>query len=135
MAGIRSEREIYAVLEKHLRLVDKAMTCVDLMDIPDIRESATAEFGKDIRNATNKVSDTLGFMWRRGLLTRYPAPKETSSLARYAYAWDKSRDATLAPKPIPSPSLSQKKLGVLIEEMEGGVKIEFEKFVVFVKPK
>ena len=63
----------------------KPITCVDLMDDPDFRATAIAEYGKDIRVTTNKVSDALGLMWRRNLLVRYPAPRETSSLARYAY--------------------------------------------------
>ena len=56
------------------------------MDIPEIREEALAEYGKDIRIATNKLSDALGLMWRRNLLVRYPAPRETNTLARYAYS-------------------------------------------------
>lgn len=68
--GIRSIKEIYQVLEEHLRSSDKPLTCVDLMDIPDVRKAAVAEYGKDIRTATNKVSDALGLVWRRNLLTR-----------------------------------------------------------------
>lgn len=81
---------------------------------------------------TNKVSDALGLMWRRNLLVRYPAPKETSSFARYAYIWDKSRDTVFVP-PVPSPSSS--KTGVAITETDEGVLVEFDKFVVFIRPK
>ena len=55
---------------------------------------------------TNKVSDALGLMWRRNLLVRYPAPRETSSLARYAYIWDKGKDISKL-TPVPSPSSSK----------------------------
>lgn len=72
--SIRSIKEIYQLLEEQLRKSTKPMTCVDLMDIPEIRNEALAEYGKDIRIATNKLSDALGLMWRRNLLVRYPAP-------------------------------------------------------------
>lgn len=131
--GIRSIKEIYSVLEQYLRSSDKPVTCVDLMDIPDVRRAAVAEYGKDIRTATNKVSDALGLMWRRGLLKRYPAPRETSTLARYAYAWDEPRQESIA-DPI-LPPISSRKSHVNIVEQDGGVLIEFDKFTVFVKSK
>ena len=99
--GIRSDKEIYRALETRLREAQKPITCVDLMDDPDFRATAIAEYGKDIRVTTNKVSDALGLMWRRNLLVRYPAPRETSSLARYAYIWDKGKDISKL-TPVPS---------------------------------
>ena len=60
-----------------------------------------AEYGKDVRVTTNKVSDALGLMWRRNLLVRFPAPKETNSLVRYAYIWDKGSDTTHALPVLP----------------------------------
>lgn len=90
---IRSDKEIYQVLEEYLRIQEAPATVGTLMDIPAVRKAATAEFGSDIRVASDKVSDALGFMWRRGLLTRYPAPKDSKSLARFAYAWDAKQDA------------------------------------------
>lgn len=131
--SIRSIKEIYQVLEKHLKLSTKPMTCVDLMDIPEVREEAIAEYGKDIRIATNKLSDALGLMWRRGILTRYPAPREANTLARYAYVWDASQDAQES-APIPSPTISRKST-FNIAEQDGGVFIEFDKFTVFIKSK
>lgn len=81
--AIRSTKEIYQVLERALKNSANPVTCVDLMDTPEVREAAVAEYGKDIRTATNKVSDALGFMWRRNLLIRYPAPAGPSTLARW----------------------------------------------------
>lgn len=71
------------------------------MDDPEFRATAMAEYGKDVRVATNKVSDALGLMWRRNLLVRFPAPKETNSLVRYAYIWDKGRDTIQALPVLP----------------------------------
>ena len=125
--GIRSDKEIYRALETRLREAQKPITCVDLMDDPDFRATAIAEYGKDIRVTTNKVSDALGLMWRRNLLVRYPAPRETSSLARYAYIWGKGKGISKL-TPVPPPSSS--KSGVNVVEQDDGVLIEFDKFTV-----
>jgi hypothetical protein len=89
--GIRSTRSIYVILETRLREAEHPLTVNDLMEFSDVREEAFEEFGKDA--AHNKVSDTLGFMWRRGLLTRYPAPRTEKSFARYGYVWDMKDDS------------------------------------------
>lgn len=137
MSQIRSDRGIYQLLERYLREASYPMTCVNLMDIAEIRKEAVKEYGgtdKDVRITTNKLSDLLGFMWRRGLLTRYPAPKEGSSLAKYAYIWDLKDDARPA-EPIPSPS-SQGKIAARITELENGsVELEFDKFTILIRPK
>ena len=104
--GIRSDEEIYQALEERLRKVSKPITCVELMDDPKFRATAMAEYGSDVRVATNKVSDALGLMWRRNLLVRYPAPRETSSLARYAYMWDKD---TVKILPVPARVLPRRR--------------------------
>ena len=132
ITGIRSDKEIYRVLEAALKKTDKPVTCVDLMDDPTIRATALAEYGEDLRVTTNKVSDALGLMWRRNLLTRYPAPRENSTFTRYAYIWDKSKD-TITPAPVPSPTPSSVHANII--EQDGGVLIEFDKFSVFVKPR
>lgn len=72
-------------------------------------------------------------MWRRNLLVRYPAPRESNTLARYAYSWDFKQDAQES-VPIPSPVVSRKAQLNIIEQ-DGGVLIEFDKFTVFIKQK
>jgi hypothetical protein len=128
---IRSDREIYQVIEKYLRDSSTPMTCVDLMDIPEVFKVATEEFGADKRQATNKLSDTLGFMWRREVLKRYPTSGANGQLARYAYLWAESD--TRPTQPIAAPTRS--KTGVIVEERDDGIMIEFDKFFVFVRPK
>lgn len=135
--GIRSEKTIYQVLEKRLREAGEPLTCVDLMDMNDVRSEAMKEFGgreRDIRQATNKLSDALGFMWRRGLLTRFPAPKGSQSLARFSYVWDKKEDARPV-EPVPSPKSLHRKTGFIVSEYGDGVMVEFEKFIVLINPK
>lgn len=133
--AIRSEREIYQLLEKHLREQTEPVTVTHLMDIQEIRDEAVAEFGgsaRDLRMATNKLSDTLGFMWRRGLLTRFPAPKTELSFARYAYQWAKGKEFAMKALPPPIRSSGEKSFNVI--RHEDGVEIQFDKFSVFVKP-
>lgn len=138
--AVRSKRDIYNILEKHLRAVAEPLTVTALMDIKEIRDEALTEFadGKtdsaSVVQATNKLSDTLGFMWRRNLLTRYPAPKETHSFARFAYIWDQQRDS----KPInlePMRRAQAGKVGFTVTEVDDGVLLEFQKFTVMIKQK
>lgn len=132
---IRSEKDIYNVLEKHLRKSSTPMTVTALMDIAEVRRVAMDEFSpkdRDARKTADKLSDALGFMWRRGLLTRYPAPKETRSFARFAYGWGSKEPAE--PRPL-APNVSSGKLGFTVVEIEGGVQIDFQKFTVTIKGK
>jgi hypothetical protein len=101
------------------------------MDFTDVREEAYKEFGKE--RANDRVSDTLGFMWRRGLLTRYPAPRTEKSFARYAYVWDE-KDNSKPVEPI-APKVTGKSVGCVVTEDSEGVKLEFDKFVILIKAK
>lgn len=130
---IRSQKDIYRLLEKHMQGVTEPMTCVDLMDIFEIEQEALNEFGSDKRTATNKLSDTLGFMWRRGILARYPTSSEKGQMARYAYVWANSEKEESKPEAVQPPVRS--KTGVIVTEREDGVLIEFDKFFLFVRPK
>jgi hypothetical protein len=101
------------------------------MEFDDVRQEAYSEFGKD--RANDRLSDALGFMWRRGLLTRYPAPKTEKSFARYAYVWDEQEDHKPV-EPLPAKQLG-KSVGCLITEDSDGVTLEFDKFVIVIKAK
>lgn len=131
--GIRSDKETYVVLEKYLRKADRPLTVTELLDINEVRIAAKEDFGPDPRRVADKVSDALGLMWRNNLLTRYPAPVQANSLARYAYSWADQKPKTVLP--FPPSLLSTKKSGLVITEEDDGVRIEFEKFTVFVKPR
>jgi hypothetical protein len=69
---------IYQVIEKILKASKKPLTCVELFDFEEIRQYA---------EDTNKVSDYLGHMFRRGLLRREPVSKGSAGAARFAYTW------------------------------------------------
>lgn len=128
--GIKSERETYVVLEKYLRKAESPMTCTDLLDIPEVRTIATQDFGDDFRRRTDQVSNALGLMWKHNLLTRYPAVGK--GLSKYAYIWADNKPKAA---PLPPSLLTTKKTGLNIIEEDGGVRIDFEKFSIFIQPK
>jgi hypothetical protein len=131
--SIKSDRTIYHLVENYLRKAKHPQTCVQLMEDADIRQEALDDFGDDLQIATNKLSDVVGHMWRRGLLTRFPAPKTSTSFARYAYMLSEQKPEESSPIP-PSVKLKTKSI-VGIVEHDDCVEIEFEKFVIYVKVK
>ena len=133
MATIKSDRTIYHLVEQRLREAKQPLTCVQLMEDTDIRKESLDEFGDDLQIATNKLSDAVGLMWRRGVLTRYPAPRTSNSFARYAYALIEKKEEKSSPVPPPV-RLKTKSIAAIIEH-DDGVEIEFEKFVIYVKAK
>ena len=126
MAIIKSTAEIYNVLERVMSGINHPVTAAALMENAEVRAEAIARFGDDIQVATNKLSDTLGFMTRRSVLERYVSD-DPRTTAKWAYQ--------LKPKPVIS-AVSGKALSVkFIENADGSVSIEFEKFSIVVKPK
>jgi hypothetical protein len=137
MMGIKSDRPIYGLIEKHLKANSQPMTCNALMEIDEVRVAAINEFGgpkQNVQLATNKLSDVLGFMWRRGVVTRYPAPKDGTTFARFCYEWaEKPVSDTKPILPPPSPQTFKKRLN--IQEVPNGVEIELDGFVITVRRK
>lgn len=131
---IRSQNEIYERLDEAFDKFKDPMTCVDLMEIPEVRAAALSRWGKDVQEATEKLSDTIAFMWRRGILNRYAAPPNPRNKARYAYAkrLEESVEDAIPYKPTPR----TKNRGALeIVEKDGEVVLNFEKFTVVIKSK
>ena len=58
-----SEEGLYKALEKALRNAKDPMDCVQLFDLPEVKEHAAS---------ANRVSDYLGNLWRRGEVTPDP---------------------------------------------------------------
>ena len=131
---IRSQNEIYEHLNEVFEKLKEPLTCVDLMEMPTVREAAIDRWGKDIQEATEKLSDTLGFMWRRGILDRFPAPLNPKNKARYAYAKKAVVNDIKAVQY--EPKARTKNHGDLeILERDGEVVLNFEKFTVVIRPK
>ena len=73
-----SEDGLYQALEKVLRATGKPMECNQLYDLAEIKEHAPS---------VNRVSDYLGGLWRKGLVSRWPAAGGDKPRARWAYQW------------------------------------------------
>ena len=135
MQTIRSNNEIYSALETALQKISQPQTCAELMDRPEVRAAALARFGNDVQIATNKLSDTLGFMWRRGVLDRFPAPT-SRSMARFAYALKgtfSNFDTPIVYEKSDLPKLGKHALS--ITERDGEVVLDFSQFTIVIKPK
>ena len=73
----RNDGTLYDAIETALKGSKEPASCVELYKIPAINRLA---------ESSNRVSDYLGNMWRRGQLLRYPSDSGTSS-ARWTYSW------------------------------------------------
>lgn len=131
---IKSNEEIYAVLTEKLEKVSQPITCVDAMDNPEIRAAALRRWGADLPAATMKLSDHLGYMWRKGLLDRFNAPP-TTSMARHTYALKGRFSSYDTPIPYVPPVQTKNKGDLEIIEKDGEIILNFEKFTVVIKPR
>jgi hypothetical protein len=124
--SIKSEKDIYRILEEQLRAADQPLTCNDLWDASaELRQEAKEE-------GPNGVSDKLGFMWRKGLLVRYPAPRTSTSFARYAYTWKPEDESNVVPIKGPDKPLVAKR-NIEVSETKDGVVIELDNVTITVK--
>lgn len=116
---IRSERTIYQVIEEILKKAKRPMTCNDLWDNNEQVRELEHEGG------VNKISDYLGFMWRKGLISRYPAPKTSTNFARFAYIWKQEMPA------VTKPSIHRDHIE--IQETKNGVVIALKNVEIIIK--
>lgn len=71
-------------------------------------------------------------MWRKGLVIRYPAPRTSTSLARFAYSWKKTDDKPDPALPdIPKPLVAKNNIN--ISETKDGVVIELANVSITIK--
>lgn len=92
MITVRSPDPIYSVLEKCLSEAAEPLSAVDLFDDPQVRQYA---------EDADAVSNALGYLWRRGYVSRFPARAEENSRARFAYKWKSEAERTLVTEPAP----------------------------------
>lgn len=129
--SFRNAFGIYHILKQHLEAAARPLTCVDLYDEADVR---------GLVDDANRVSDYLGHMYRRGLLSRHPAPKDGTSMARFAYSWKNPKlkapvQRNVAPRLQLVERASSAKPNVSIEQIEGGVKVDLSDFTITIKSK
>ena len=117
------DKSIYHAIERLLKATDHPLTSVDMFDMSDIKAHAA-----DV----NEVSDTLGYMWRKGYLTRQAAPKTPLNQSKWAYSWGSIPD-----KPTGSPmSIADLKMlrpHISISEKNGSVTLSFPEFTITIQ--
>lgn len=131
---IRDAVGIYNTLETLIKQSDRPLTCVDLYDDADVRKYA---------DSVNRVSDYLGHMYRRGLLSREPAPKSLNSQARWAYFWKNRAETAPARRPSAAPAAELpasirtllSKPNIEITDNGGTVVIELPQLTVTIRTK
>lgn len=133
MTIIKSNDGIYDVITQTLEKCNKPQTVSDLMAVPSIYTAALQRWGNDKVRAGEKLSDTLGFMWRRGVLDRFPAPP-SRSMARYAYALVNRFTTDGELQKIEAPA-TKNRGDMTVVEKDGEVVIELKDFTIVIKPK
>ena len=125
--AIKSEAGIYKILEDILRETKVPLTCVDLYDRPEVRKHA---------RDTNKVSDFLGHMWRRGLLQRWYAAKDSTAKARFAYTWlEQNEEPKKVERLLTAVQSRTHKPNCTITEGDNCVILDFDDFTITVQSK
>jgi hypothetical protein len=133
---IKSAEPLYDVLNRTFIAATSPLTASQLMEIGDVRERAVERYGKDIQTTTNKLSDMLGFMWRRSVIQRYDAIDATTK-ARYAYGKKELQAAAVltAISPPVRFTTTAGKPRFTITESDDSVTIEFEQVTFTVRTK
>lgn len=124
-----TETGLYPTLEKILRASPEPLDCQTLYDMPDVKQYAAS---------VNRVSDYLGGLWRKGLVTRQAAaPKNDGSRARWEYAWKGQK----GPKIFDGveeeyiPRVIADRPSVLITEEGNVITLEFPNLLISIRQK
>lgn len=126
--AIKSDAEIYKIIEQYLKESSVPLSSADLWERVDVQSNA---------KSADKVSDYLGLMWRRGLLQRWDAPATSVSRARYAYSWMSEADKVpeKVARALHSVASSYKKSNVTITEEDNRIVLDFDKFTLTIQAK
>lgn len=131
----QGHNDLYPLLKQHLQMSDRPLTCHDLFEYEDVRAVAPS---------ANRVSDYLGVLFRKGLLSRVQAPgtdEGEHGRARWAYLWrekitpewrkaSKVEPQDFRPKPIldrPNLYISEDGSHLNIEMPEISIQIQIRK--------
>jgi len=135
----RNDKGLFYVLESILKAATGPMTCTQIYD-----ESSEV---RNLASSPNRVSDYLGGLWRKGQVTRSPAPKINSSSARWAYSWKQEKVLTSISEQIEYHKGAKEfvnsfkdekvfsKPGIEITEQADSITIELPGFIITVRKK
>lgn len=121
--------DLLPAIEHALIVADEPLDCNQLFDLPEIRAIAPS---------VNRVSDYLGVLFRRGLVSRTPSHREGSNRARWKYVWKgkplpewhkKAQVIDYKPKPIFN------KPDMYISDNGDNISIELPNLIIQIKKK
>jgi len=118
---------LFPVLEAALKAASHPLDCQALYDMPAVREHAAS---------VNRVSDYLGGLWRKGLVVRLPAPKDSNSRARWMYEWKGSKGPKVYTHALEYvPRVLADRPSVLITEEGNVITMEFPNLLISIRQK
>lgn len=118
---------LFPVLEAILKASNEPLDCQALYDMPEVRAHAAS---------VNRVSDYLGGLWRKGLVVRLPAPKDSKSRARWMYEWKGDRGPKLHTHALEyAPRVLADRPTCLITEEGNVITMEFPHLIISIRQK
>lgn len=122
-----NENGLFPALEAALKAASEPLDCQTLFDMPEIREHAAS---------ASRVSDYLGGLWRKGLVVRLPAAKDSTSgnKSRWAYEWKGSKGPKLHAIEY-APRILADRPTCLITEEGSVITLEFPHLIISIRQK
>lgn len=120
-----NEDGLFPVLEAALKAATEPLDCQTLFDMPSIKDRAAS---------VNRVSDYLGNLWRKGLVSRLPAPKIEGTRARWLYAWKGQKGPAIYGTDY-TPKILADRPALLISEDGRDITIELENLIITIRQK
>jgi hypothetical protein len=124
-----NDQGLFWALENALKVAEHPLDCHDLFAIDEVQLHATNY---------QRVSDYLGNMWRKNLLIRMPAPKDTkkSCRTRYVYQWRGENVPNIHQHAMEyTPRVFVDKPSVLISEEGNVITLEFPNLLISIRQK
>ena len=122
-----NETGLFPALEAALRAASGPLDCQALFDMPTIKEHAAS---------VTRVSDYLGGLWRKGVVSRLPAPKDGSSRSRWMYEWKGQKGPRYLDGAVEyAPRVLADRPAVLITEEGNLITLEFPNLVIQIRQK
>ena len=141
MTMIRATDVLYEALWEAFEKATQPLTVSDLMGNPKVLNAAIQHWECDKARASELISTRLSFMWRKGVIDRFPAPP-SYSFSKFAYGLpnkfgEPEEHRTLAEPDVLKklPAKASRKEKIEVTEHDGEITIELKDFTIVVKPK
>ena len=117
---------LFPALEAALKAASEPMDCQTLYDLPEVKAKATS---------VNRVSDYLGNLWRKGLVTRLAAPRMDNNRSRWMYEWKGQKGPRFRDAIDYIPRVIADRPTCLITEEGNVITLEFPNLIVSIRQK